>query len=110
MALPQSHVGKRPFFEMTNKKPAHRRRAAAGKHLIQMDLPLAWREPSPPDSVRQRVYPAPPPACFCALHHHLAAPQSTRPRFDFTLEHAHRQNFYSECSDKPSRNVLSRKE
>lgn len=33
-----------------NKKPAHRRTSAAGKCLIEMDLPLAASEPSPPDS------------------------------------------------------------
>jgi len=65
-----------PYFsEPANKKPAYRIGSAAGKHLIQMDLPLAWREPSPPDRVRCGAHLEPHLACWCALHRFPAAPQ-----------------------------------
>src|ERR1700737_1428460 len=77
----------------TNKKPAHRKGRPRGKHLIQMDLPLAWSGPSPPDRVRHLIHPAPYPARNSCLHSSPAAFQSTRPRLHFTPKHAHLQNF-----------------
>src|SRR5258708_15491727 len=68
-----------------NKKPAHRRTSAAGKYLTQMDLPLAAREPSPPDRSRHGLRLARHHRGILRWHHFLAAPLSgpTRARFEF---------------------------
>src|SRR5260370_27798162 len=54
--------------EPANKNPAHRKGRPRGKHLIQMDFPLARREPSPPDRGPHRIYPAPHPARCSGLY------------------------------------------
>src|SRR5580765_3127970 len=75
-----------------------------------MDLPLARREPSPPDRVRHRIFPVPSFSRSNDLRHFLPSTQSPRTQLPFIFEHAHRQNFCFVCIDKPSRNVLSTKE
>lgn len=43
------------MYRRITKKPAYRDASAAGKCLIQMDLPLAWCEPSPPYCLREAM-------------------------------------------------------
>src|SRR3977135_781246 len=75
-----------------------------------MDLPLARCESSPPNCIRRGAHSQPHPPHRGGLRRFpVAPPHLTRSPFDFTPKHEHRQNFYSVCSDKPSRNVLSRK-
>jgi hypothetical protein len=81
---------------LCNKKPAHRKASAAGKCLMQMDLPLAASGPSPPGRSRHGLR--------LARHHQdarpnyqsLAAllPRPTRARFEFAAR-THREEIYS---------------
>src|SRR5260370_41013443 len=79
-----------------NKKPANRKASAAGKCLIQMDLPQACREPSPPNSPHR------------TLDYFLDAPcpAATRPRAEFAGR-AHCLRIHSTFSDRcPVTNAL----
>src|SRR5579859_6758417 len=58
---------------------------------MQMDLPLAWRRPAPPDRVRHGMHPAPSSTPSRGLRHLLPAPQSTRPLPHFIRKHTNRQ-------------------
>jgi hypothetical protein len=72
-----------------NKKPANRKASAAGKYLIQMDLPLACREPSPPNSLHRTL----------DYFLDVPLPAATRARFEFA-GCAHCLRIHSTFSDR----------
>src|SRR5712692_6178392 len=79
-----------------NKKPAHRRTSAAGKYLIQMDLPLAASGPSPPDRSRPGLRLARYRLDTQLIYQPLAPcwPGTARARFEFATR-AHRERIHS---------------
>src|SRR5713226_7326704 len=78
------------------QKPAHRRTSAAGKYLIQMDLPLAASGPSPPDRSRPGLRLAR-NRLDTQLFYQLLVPfwpGTARARFEFATR-AHRERIHS---------------